>query len=127
MSCCIFDASLRALTAAVAKTNEQLVARGSRQRVSFARIPFRPEHAFAARESRLWGFDYTWEVYTPPAKRKRGYYALPILAGTELVGHVDAKANRATRRLEIASRRVRRGHKVTAAVKELAGFLHLGR
>ncbi|HEY5228367.1 MAG TPA: crosslink repair DNA glycosylase YcaQ family protein, partial [Opitutaceae bacterium] len=22
----------------------------------------------------LWDFDYTWEVYTPPAKRKRGYY-----------------------------------------------------
>jgi hypothetical protein len=54
-----YEASNRALTAAVAKTNEQLVARGSRQRVSFARIPFRPEHAFAARESRLWGFDAT--------------------------------------------------------------------
>jgi uncharacterized protein YcaQ len=24
----------------------------------------------------LWDSDYTWEVYTPPAKRKRGYYAL---------------------------------------------------
>ena len=54
-----YEASNRALTAAVARTNEQLVARGSRQRVSFARIPFRPEHAFAARESRLWGFDAT--------------------------------------------------------------------
>ena len=54
-----YEASNRALTAAVAKTNDQLVARGSRQRVSFARIPFRPEHAFAARESRLWGFDAT--------------------------------------------------------------------
>ena len=27
--------------------------------------------------SALWNFEYTWEVYTPPAKRKRGYYALP--------------------------------------------------
>jgi len=54
-----YEASNRALTAAVAKTNEQLNAGGSRQRVSFARIPFKPEHAFAARESRLWGFDAT--------------------------------------------------------------------
>ena len=54
-----YEASNRALTAAVVKTNEQLIARGSRQRVSFARVPFRPEHAFAARDSRLWGFDAT--------------------------------------------------------------------
>jgi hypothetical protein len=54
-----YEASNLALTAAVAKTNEQLSAGGSRQRVSFARIPFKPEHAFAARESRLWGFDAT--------------------------------------------------------------------
>jgi hypothetical protein len=54
-----YEASNRTLTAAVAKTNEQLMARGSRQRVSFARIPFQPEHAFAARDSRLWGFDAT--------------------------------------------------------------------
>jgi lysophospholipase L1-like esterase len=54
-----YEASNRALTAAVAKTNEQLAARASRQRVTFARIAFKPEHAFAARESRLWGFDAT--------------------------------------------------------------------
>lgn len=54
-----YETSNRALTTAVARTNEQLVARGSRQRVYFARIPFRPEHAFAARDSRLWGFDAT--------------------------------------------------------------------
>ena len=34
----------------------------------------------------LWGYDYTWEVYTPPKRRVRGYYALPVLAGLELVG-----------------------------------------
>ena len=54
-----YEASNGALTAAVAKTNEQLVARGSRQRVLFARIEFQPENAFAARESRLWSFDAT--------------------------------------------------------------------
>src|ERR1043165_5229758 len=54
-----YEASNRALTDAVAKTNAELAGRASRQRVSFARIPFLPEHAFAARESRLWGFDAT--------------------------------------------------------------------
>lgn len=73
----------------------------------------------------LWGFDYTWEVYTPPHKRVRGYYALPLLADTELVGHVDAKADREKRKLVVVSRRVRRGHRVADAVKNLATFLGL--
>ncbi len=73
----------------------------------------------------LWDFDYTWEVYTPAHKRVRGYYALPILAGTELVGHVDPKADRAGRKLHVISRRVRRGHKVAGVIKELATFLGL--
>jgi len=73
----------------------------------------------------LWDFDYTWEVYTPAHKRVRGYYALPILAGTELVGHVDPKADRVGRRLHVVSRRVRRGHKLVPALQELAKFLGL--
>jgi uncharacterized protein len=73
----------------------------------------------------LWGFDYAWEVYTPASKRKRGYYALPILAGTELVGDVDLKADRIKGRLGIVSRRVRRGHATARAVGGLARFLGL--
>ncbi len=75
--------------------------------------------------SALWDFDYTWEVYVPPAKRKRGYYALPILAGTRLVGHVDPKADRPARKLRIMARSVRRGHQLTAALATLAGWLGL--
>ncbi|HKB57147.1 MAG TPA: crosslink repair DNA glycosylase YcaQ family protein [Lacunisphaera sp.] len=75
--------------------------------------------------SALWNFDYTWEVYTPPAKRQRGYYALPVLAGTEIIGHVDPKADREKRKLRIVSRSVRRGHKVAPAVATLAKFLSL--
>ncbi|HEY5228988.1 MAG TPA: winged helix-turn-helix domain-containing protein, partial [Opitutaceae bacterium] len=59
------------------------------------------------------------------AKRKRGYYALPILSGTELVGHVDAKADRGGGRLGIVSRSVRRGHRAAPAERELARFLGL--
>lgn len=75
----------------------------------------------------LWNYDYTWEVYTPPAKRVRGYYALPVLAGTELVGHVDPKADRTIRRLRVMRRSVKRGHKVADAVTDLALWLGLKR
>ena len=73
----------------------------------------------------LWDFDYTWEVYTPPARRRRGYYALPVLAGTELIGHVDPKADRPARRLRIMRRSLRRGHSAVAAVRTLARWLGL--
>jgi len=73
----------------------------------------------------LWDFAYTWEAYTPAAKRKRGHYALPVLAGTEIVGHVDPKAERAAGRLRVVSRCVRRGHRTAGAVRDLAAFLGL--
>jgi uncharacterized protein YcaQ len=75
----------------------------------------------------LWDFEYTWEAYTPAVKRVRGHYALPVLAGTELVGHVNPKANRAQRKLVIESRRLRRGHKVAPALGEFAQWLGLER
>jgi uncharacterized protein YcaQ len=73
----------------------------------------------------LWNFNYIWEVYTPPPKRVRGYYALPVLAGAALIGHVDPKADRANRKLIVISRRVRRGHQVTPAIRALAHWLGL--
>jgi uncharacterized protein YcaQ len=73
----------------------------------------------------LWNFDYTWEVYTPAHKRVRGYYALPILAGDQLVGHIDPKADRTARKLHVVSRKVRRGHQIVPEIKALATFLNL--
>jgi uncharacterized protein len=75
--------------------------------------------------AKLWNFDYTWEAYTPPVKRVRGHYALPVLVGTEIVGHVNPKADRSRRKLVVVSRRIRRGHKVAPALRELERWLGL--
>jgi hypothetical protein len=55
------------------------------------------------RVARLFGFAYRIEVYTPGPRRVHGYYTLPILHDGQLIGRVDAKANRGERRLEVPS------------------------
>ena len=42
----------------------------------------------------LFEFDYQLEMYKPAAKRRWGYFALPILYGDRLVGKLDATAER---------------------------------
>ncbi len=49
----------------------------------------------------LFGFDYVWEVYVPPAKRRWGYYVLPMLFGDRLVGRIEPRIDRAARRVRI--------------------------
>jgi hypothetical protein len=49
----------------------------------------------------LWDFDYLWEVYTPAAKRRWGYYVLPILFGDRLVGRIEPRFERASPDLRI--------------------------
>jgi uncharacterized protein YcaQ len=42
----------------------------------------------------LFEFDYQLEMYKPEARRRWGYFALPILYGDRLVGKLDATADR---------------------------------
>ncbi len=42
----------------------------------------------------LFGFEYTWEIYTPASKRKFGYYVLPLLYGDSLIGRAEISAER---------------------------------
>lgn len=49
----------------------------------------------------LWGFDYMWEIYVPEAKRRWGYYVLPILYGARFAGRIEPRYERNTRTLRI--------------------------
>jgi uncharacterized protein YcaQ len=49
----------------------------------------------------LFDFDYTLEMYKPKAKRRWGYFALPVLHHDQLVGKVDAVADPATSALQV--------------------------
>jgi uncharacterized protein YcaQ len=39
--------------------------------------------------SKLFAFDYRWEVYTPAVKRRYGYYVLPVLYGNQLIARFE--------------------------------------
>jgi uncharacterized protein YcaQ len=47
-----------------------------------------------ARAQELFDFEYTLEMYKPAAKRRWGYFALPVLHHDRLIGKVDAIADR---------------------------------
>ncbi|QYF92541.1 winged helix DNA-binding domain-containing protein [Massilia sp. PAMC28688] len=56
--------------------------------------PFDPIVWDRRRALELFNFDYRLECYTPAARRRYGYFTLPILRRGALVGRVDAKAHR---------------------------------
>jgi uncharacterized protein YcaQ len=51
----------------------------------------------------VFDFDYTWEVYTPAAKRKYGYYVLPVLYGDRFVARFEPAFDKKTREFAIAN------------------------
>jgi uncharacterized protein len=85
------------------------------------------------RTRRMFGFDYTMEIYVPAAKRRYGYYAMPVLHGDRLVARIDPAMNRETRQLSIRRVSVEAGcgdRQVALATREaiagLATFLGAG-
>jgi uncharacterized protein YcaQ len=79
----------------------------------------------------LFDFDYQLEMYKPAAKRRWGYYALPVLYRDRLVGKVDATADRKVGVLRVdAIHEDEPFNKTTAAavrreLKDLARWLDL--
>ena len=49
----------------------------------------------------LFDFDYVWEVYVPEAKRRWGYYVLPIWFGDRIVGRLEPRIERRADTLRI--------------------------
>ena len=77
----------------------------------------------------IFGFDYTIEIYVPAAKRKFGYYVLPVLHGDRLIGRMDAAVDRKQGELRIRALYSENGHRsrdagaaIAAAITDLAAF-----
>ncbi|AJZ63195.1 winged helix DNA-binding domain protein [Paraburkholderia fungorum] len=82
--------------------------------------PFDPVVWDRKRAAALFDFDYAIECYTPAAKRKYGYFVLPLLSRGRLVGRMDAKAHRTHGVFELKSLHIEPGVRFSA---RLAGDL----
>lgn len=90
--------------------------------------PFDNLIADRARTAAIFGFDYRIEIYTPAAKRRFGYYVLPLLHGEALVARLDPTYDTATRTLTLNALHWEPGVNhdlapVRAALTDLATFL----
>jgi len=56
--------------------------------------PFDPLIIQRKRLRLLFGYDHVFEAYVPKAKRRFGYFALPVLVGDEIVAAIDLKTDR---------------------------------
>ncbi len=84
-----------------------------------------------ARTQELFDFEYTLEMYKPAAKRRWGYFALPVLHHDRLIGKVDATADHkaSVLRVHAIHQDVRFTRAITKAVnaelEDLASWLEL--
>ena len=78
----------------------------------------------------LFGMRYRMEIYVPKHLRVRGFWAMPILHGDQLIGTVDPKVDRERGRLEVITFQLEREaprdrstrRSIEAAVEDLAAF-----
>ena len=49
----------------------------------------------------LFGFEYVWELFHPPAKRRWGWYVLPLLFGDRFVGRIEPRIERDEKRVQV--------------------------
>lgn len=78
----------------------------------------------------IFDFEYSWEIYTPPKKRKYGYYVLPVILGDRFVGRIEAAADHKSNLLTVrhfwpeTDIRLTKAHlaKLDSAIRRLAKF-----
>jgi uncharacterized protein YcaQ len=95
--------------------------------------PFDPAIRDRARLKRLFGFDYTVEMFVPAEKRRWGYYVFPLLEGSRFVGRLEAKADRSKGTLNVlnywpepgVAQTAKRAEKLDAEIARLARFAGL--
>ncbi|HEX2303112.1 MAG TPA: crosslink repair DNA glycosylase YcaQ family protein [Gaiella sp.] len=81
------------------------------------------------RTEALFGFHYRLEMFVPKAKRGYGYYVLPILRGTELIGRIEPVFDRHRRALSVLGAWAEpgapadTGRAIRGAVDQLAAWL----
>jgi len=86
--------------------------------------PFDPVVWDRRRALEFFDFDYRLECYTPEAKRRYGYFTLPILRRGALIGRLDAKAHRNLRVFEVKALYLEAGVRPTAGmIADVAGAL----
>jgi uncharacterized protein len=51
--------------------------------------------------SSLFAYDYVWEGFFPPARRRWGYYVLPIVFGDRFAGRIEPRIDRDRARVEV--------------------------
>jgi len=71
------------------------------------------------RLQRIFDFDYMIECYLPEAKRKYGYFTLPVLYNDQFVGRFDPKADRANKTFYIKTIHLQKKFKPSTAFNNL--------
>ena len=87
--------------------------------------PFDPLIRDRERTAALWDFDFSLEIYVPKAKRRYGYFVMPVLDGDDLVGRIDPLFDRTTGRLVVNAVHPEQGRKLRLdePLASLAAFL----
>jgi uncharacterized protein YcaQ len=111
--------------------NDPTCIRNSEKKIHFL-SPFDNLVIQRDRLKRLFDFDYTLECYVPAPKRIHGYFVHPILYGDQLVGRIDPKADRKTKKFILDNVSFEEGfkpddeflEKFSGKIFELAKFNH---
>jgi uncharacterized protein len=109
---------------------EALVADERPQPVTTLLSPFDNVIHDRDRTRRLFQFVYRTEIYIPPAKRRHGYFAMPILHGEQLLGTIDPRHDRKSGTLDVnsihlapeAAKDPEVGRAIIAVLDDLAAF-----